>query len=114
MSQIDRRPPQRTPLPLPSFNIAQLIALFVELRELAHELIALQRQQIALLQNSPAVTSDDLELITVAEAARLLAFDPRTIHRLISEGELAAVGSSHRLRVQRASIRSYIERHRDG
>ncbi len=113
MSQPDRRPPQRGPLALPSLNIAQVLALFVELRDLAQELIALHRQHIELLQSGTAGQPDDLELITVADAARLLSFDPRTVHRLIAEGELAAVGSAHRLRVQRASIRSYIERHRD-
>lgn len=49
---------------------------------------------------------------TVAEAAEKLSFDTRTIHRMIAEGELEAVGSEKRLRVRRTSVRAYIKRHR--
>lgn len=111
MSRSDQHQ-QRSPLQFPSLNLAQLLALFVELRDLAQQLIELHRQQIALLREQPAVAAaDELDCITVAEAADKLAFDSRTIHRMIAEGELEAVGSEKRLRVRRASVRAYIERH---
>jgi excisionase family DNA binding protein len=112
MSRPERHQPQRSPLQLPSLNLVQVIALFVELRDLAQQLIELHRQQIALLREQPAgAATDDLDCITVAQAAKMLSFDTRTIHRMIAAGELEAVGSEKRLRVRRASVRAYIERH---
>jgi excisionase family DNA binding protein len=48
----------------------------------------------AELQIGPGAGHERLEplQVTIAEAARLLAFDARTVRRLIARGELAAVG----------------------
>jgi excisionase family DNA binding protein len=113
MTRSDQHPVQRSPLQLPSLNLVQVITLFVELRDLAQQLIELHRQQIALLRERPAGgATDDLNCISVIKAAEILDFDSRTIHRLLAEGELEAVGSEKRLRILRTSVRAYIERHK--
>jgi len=113
MPQIDRRPLPYTPIAPPSLSLTQMIGLFVELRELAALLVDQQRQLVELLKSRPAeLVSDDLNMFTVAEVAKNLAFDPKTIHRLIAEGELEAVGSGQRLRIPMVSVRAYIMRHR--
>ncbi|NJO83629.1 MAG: helix-turn-helix domain-containing protein [Blastochloris sp.] len=45
------------------------------------------------------------------EAARLLAYDTRTIRRLIQRGELAVVGDGRLRRVPMQSLHEYQERH---
>ncbi len=96
----------------PSPNLAQVIGLFFELRDLAHQLIDQQRQLAELLRSRPAERDGELDMLSVAEVARMISFDPKTIHRLLAEGELESVGCGQRLRVTRASVRTYIERHR--
>lgn len=49
--------------------------------------------------------------VTISEAARLLAYDARTIRRLIARGELAAVGEGRLRRVPVQSLRDYQRRH---
>ncbi len=49
--------------------------------------------------------------VTISEAARLLAYDARTIRRLIARGELAAVGEGRLRRVPVQSLREYQQRH---
>lgn len=49
--------------------------------------------------------------VTIAEAARLLAYDTRTIRRLIVRGELSAVGEGRLRRVPLQSLRDYQQRH---
>lgn len=113
MPQLDRRPSQLPPIPSSSLDITQIIGLFVELRELSHQLINQQQQLTDLLRSGPGEPAqDDLDMLPVAEVARMLSFDSKTIHRMIAEGELEAIGSGPRLRITRASVRAYIDRHR--
>lgn len=47
----------------------------------------------------------------MSEAARLLAYDVRTIRRLIGRGELPAVGQGRLRRIPMQSLRDYQKRH---
>lgn len=49
--------------------------------------------------------------VTISEAARLLAYDARTVRRLIMRGELPAVGQGRLRRVPMQSLRDYQQRH---
>lgn len=49
--------------------------------------------------------------VTISEAARLLAYDARTIRRLIARGELSAVGEGRLRRIPVQSLRDYQQRH---
>jgi excisionase family DNA binding protein len=49
--------------------------------------------------------------VTINEAARLLAYDSRTIRRLITRGEIAVVGEGRLRRVPVQSLRDYQQRH---
>lgn len=49
--------------------------------------------------------------VTISEAARLLAYDTRTIRRLIIRGELPAVGEGRLRRIPLQSLRDYQQRH---
>lgn len=49
--------------------------------------------------------------VSISEAARLLAYDTRTIRRLIIRGELSAVGEGRLRRVPLQSLRDYQQRH---
>jgi excisionase family DNA binding protein len=48
--------------------------------------------------------------VTINEAARLLAYDARTIRRLIIRGELPAVGQGRLRRIPTQSLRDYQQR----
>jgi len=65
------------------------------------------------LQISPGEGYERLEplQVTIAEAARLLAYDSRTIRRLIARGELAAVGEGRMRRIPVQTLREYQQRH---
>jgi excisionase family DNA binding protein len=49
--------------------------------------------------------------VTISEAARLLAYDSRTIRRLITRGEIIVVGEGRMRRVPVQSLRDYQQRH---
>lgn len=49
--------------------------------------------------------------VTINEAARLLAYDARTVRRLIVRGELPAVGQGRLRRIPMQSLRDYQQRH---
>lgn len=49
--------------------------------------------------------------VTIAEAARLLAYDTRTIRRLIIRGEIQAVGEGRMRRIPLQGLRDYQQRH---
>jgi excisionase family DNA binding protein len=49
--------------------------------------------------------------VTINEAARLLAYDARTIRRLIARGEIAAVGTGRMRRIPMRSLHDYQQRH---
>lgn len=49
--------------------------------------------------------------VTISEAARLLAYNTRTIRRLIGRGELRAVGEGRLRRIPLHSLRDYQQRH---
>jgi len=49
--------------------------------------------------------------VTLKEAARLLAYDLRTIQRLISRGELPSVGAGRLRRIPVQALRDYQQRH---
>jgi excisionase family DNA binding protein len=94
-------------------SLDHIFSLFIELRDMAYKLVELHLQLIDLLQKQiSSAAIYDLKCLSVTQTAEILSFDIRTIYRLISEGELEAVGSGHRLRVLRSSIQRYIERHR--
>ena len=65
------------------------------------------------LQISPGSGDAPLEplQVSIAEAARLLAYDTRTIRRLITRGELTAVGEGRMRRVPVQTLRDYQQRH---
>jgi excisionase family DNA binding protein len=65
------------------------------------------------LQISPNSGHERLEplQVSIAEAARLLAYDTRTIRRLIARGELTAVGEGRMRRVPVQTLRDYQQRH---
>ncbi len=50
--------------------------------------------------------------VSIDEAARLLAYNARTIRRLIDRGELSAVGVGRLRRVPMQSLHAYQERNR--
>jgi excisionase family DNA binding protein len=50
--------------------------------------------------------------VSIDEAARLLAYNARTIRRLIARGELPVVGIGRLRRVPMQSLRDYQQRHR--
>ena len=50
--------------------------------------------------------------VSIDEAARLLAYNARTIRRLIARGELPVVGQGRLRRVPMQSLHAYQERHR--
>jgi excisionase family DNA binding protein len=50
--------------------------------------------------------------VSIREAARLMAYDERTIRRLIARGEIVAAGEGRLRRVPLASLRAYQERTR--
>jgi excisionase family DNA binding protein len=50
--------------------------------------------------------------VTIREAARLLAYNERTIRRLIAQGELLAIGQGRLRRVPMESLHAYQLRHR--
>lgn len=52
-----------------------------------------------------------LQQITIAQAATLLGYSKRTIHRLLEEGELESVGSRKLRRIPLRSIDAYQQRH---
>ncbi len=49
--------------------------------------------------------------VTINEAARLLAYDTRTIKRLIARGELPAVGEGRMRRIPVQGLRDFQQRH---
>jgi len=49
--------------------------------------------------------------VSISEAARLLAYDTRTIRRLILRRELSAVGEGRLRRIPLQSLRDYQQRH---
>lgn len=49
--------------------------------------------------------------VTLSEAARLLAYNVRTIYRLILSGELRCVGQGRLRRIPMQSLRDYQQRH---
>ncbi len=49
--------------------------------------------------------------VTFDEAARLLAYDSRTIRRLITRGKIDVVGEGRMRRVPVQSLRDYLQRH---
>jgi len=49
--------------------------------------------------------------VTLKEAARLLAYDLRTIQRLISRGELPSVGEGRLRRIPVQALRDYQQHH---
>lgn len=49
--------------------------------------------------------------VTISEAARLLAYDTRTIRRLIIRRELSSVGEGRMRRIPMQSLRDYQQRH---
>jgi excisionase family DNA binding protein len=50
--------------------------------------------------------------VTITEAARLLAYDARTIRQLITRGELVVVGQGRLRRVSVQSLHEYQQRNR--
>jgi excisionase family DNA binding protein len=93
-------------------DIAQIISLFIELRDLARQIIIQQQQMAEMAHANRPVAPDDVRLLTVAQTAKTLACSPQTVYRLIEEGELIAVGQYARLRIPLSSVRDYIERHK--
>jgi excisionase family DNA binding protein len=71
-----------------------------------------ERPQTALIILDPeAQTRLEPLQVTIDEAARLLAYDSRTIRRLITRGEISAVGEGRMRRVPVQSLRDYLQRH---
>lgn len=58
----------------------------------------------------PQTPSEEPRLVTIARAARQLAYSTRHINILIQRGELQAIGSGRGRRVVAASIATFIER----
>lgn len=52
-------------------------------------------------------------LLTVRELAELLGISTRSVHRLLSAGELTAVRVGQRLRFDPSDVRVYLDRHRE-
>jgi excisionase family DNA binding protein len=67
-------------------------------------------EEIALNANDHQERLEPLQ-VTIVEAARLLAYDTRTIRRLIIRGELVAVGEGRMRRVPVQALRDYQQRH---
>ena len=71
-----------------------------------------ERPDTALIILDPEVQArlEPLQ-VTIDEAARLLAYDSRTIRRLITRGEIDVVGEGRMRRVPVQSLRDYLQRH---
>jgi excisionase family DNA binding protein len=61
-------------------------------------------------RSSHQIEADALLQVPIREAARLLNYHERTIHRLIERGELHAVGRGKLRRIPLSSIRDYQQR----
>lgn len=60
---------------------------------------------------SPPAHSEPLQ-VSITEAGRLLAYNARTIRRLIDRGELTAVGTGRLRRIPMQSLYDYQQRNR--
>lgn len=56
------------------------------------------------------VARDTAEWVGTQDAARLLGITPRTLYRLINEGEVAAYKLGRVLRLRRSDVDEYLER----
>jgi excisionase family DNA binding protein len=73
--------------------------------------IAAQPKTALIILDPDAQTRLEPLQVTIDEAARLLAYDSRTIRRLITRGEISAVGEGRMRRVPVQSLRDYLQRH---
>lgn len=74
-------------------------------------MIAAQPNTALIILDPDAQTRLEPLQVTIDEAARLLAYDSRTIRRLITRGEISAVGEGRMRRVPVQSLRDYLQRH---
>ncbi|MBP1466738.1 helix-turn-helix domain-containing protein [Candidatus Chloroploca sp. M-50] len=63
-------------------------------------------------ESSPVQVPREPLQVTIREAAALLSYDPRTIRRLITQGELTAIGRGKLRRIAMADLRAYQVRNR--
>jgi excisionase family DNA binding protein len=74
-------------------------------------MIAAQPNTALIILDPEAQTRLEPLQVTIEEAARLMGYDSRTIRRLITRGEISAVGEGRMRRVPIQSLRDYIQRH---
>lgn len=65
-------------------------------------------------ESSITAAYPELALLTIKDAATLLACNPITVRRKVESGELVGIGGGKLFRVTVASIRTYIEQQRRG
>lgn len=58
-------------------------------------------------------STDELELLTIDEVAKILNLDQSTIYKYIRAKELRAVRFGRAVRVRRADVLRFIEQHTD-
>lgn len=74
------------------------------------DLVTLVEQAVERALRRVLMYPKDPLLVTVAEAARLLACTKSSIYRRVQQGTLTAVDRENAMRITTASIRAYIER----
>jgi len=61
----------------------------------------------------PTIESSNLQLLTAGEAAKLLMITPRTVYRMMENGEIATVRFGGSVRIRRQDLEDFIEKHLD-
>ena len=62
----------------------------------------------------PTIESPNLQLLTAGEAAKLLMITPRTVYRMIENGEIATVRFGGSVRIRKQDLERFIEKHLEG
>jgi excisionase family DNA binding protein len=62
----------------------------------------------------PTIESSNLQLLTASEAAKLLMITPRTVYRMMENGEIATVRFGGSVRIRRQDLEDFIVAHLNG
>jgi len=62
----------------------------------------------------PTIESPNLQLLTASEAAKLLMITPRTVYRMMENGEIATVRFGGSVRIRRQDLEDFIVAHLEG
>ena len=62
----------------------------------------------------PTIESPNLQLLTASEAAKLLMITPRTVYRMMENGEIATVRFGGSVRIRKQDLEDFITAHLEG